>query len=63
MSAFQPMRELLEGAAPLESFVRLLNRCPSCSDRKAAIMALREHGALTDDETGALITGLMLECD
>lgn len=63
MSAFQPFRDLIAEAEPLEGFVVLLRRCPTAADSKGLIMAAHGHGALTDAETGALITGLMLETD
>ena len=50
-------------AALLEGLTRLLARCPTASDRKCAIMAMHDYGALSDAETGALVTALMLETD
>jgi hypothetical protein len=45
----------------LAGFQRLIARCPTDSDRKVIIMTARSHGALTDDETALLVTGMMLE--
>ena len=61
MNAHHPFRETLAATEPLAGLLSLLRRCPSRSDIKQAIMALHGHGALADNESGALITGLMLE--
>ena len=52
---------IIAEAEALEGFQGLLSRCLSASDRKHLIMEMHSYGALTDDETSLLITGMMLE--
>jgi len=58
IAQFKP---LIAAAEVLDGFQILLRRCPTASDRKSLIMAAHGHGALSDDETGLLITALGLE--
>lgn len=53
--------DALSAMKELEGFQRLLARCPTAADRKHLVMEMHSFGALTDDETGLLITSMMLE--